>query len=177
MKRKKKIAGWSITQERVVILRNWNDQEELNNDDREDGTNYASIAYYKNPSARTRWSNAIRGMWDKYRKARQKHHFWATIGKQDPRSQHWQPVFGSTTIPIQSPIPQKANLPGYDTPQTVYMLALHALDYDIVNRIIEHIANQFNLPYETVQHQLYTKGVPLLAQNLTITITDPHNWF
>lgn len=174
MKRKKKVAGWSITEERTVILRNWNDQDEIVESD--DSADYASIAYYRRPSARARWSKAVKLLWDKYLKYRNEHDFWATIADDDPRSGYWQTVFGTKTVPIETPTAKQAILPGHNTPKTVYMLALHALPHSTMTKIVQHIATQFNLPEEEIQLQLYIKGVPLLADNLTITITNPQKW-
>ena len=102
-----------------------------------------------------------------------KHQFWATIDDDDPRAADWQAVFGTLTVPIESPEPHWGHLPGYDQPERVFMLAWWLLPADQIARLTRHISQKFSLSEPEVTAQLARHGVPILAHNVTVAIPPP----
>lgn len=97
--------------------------------------------------------------------------FTATIRNPERRGD-WLTIYGTDTVPIKSPNPQKANLPGI--PGTlVYMADLTVLTPDQRQRLVTHIAKRFDLDPTEVEAKLDEEGVPILADDVTVTINRP----
>jgi hypothetical protein len=94
----------------------------------------------------------------------------ATI-KNPERLAFWQEVFGGDTVPILSFVPSAANLPGIPN-ASVYMLDLRVITAEQRERLIAAIARKFNLPIEEVAAGLDIHGVPILADDVSVTSTD-----
>jgi hypothetical protein len=94
----------------------------------------------------------------------------------DERAKEWLDVLGTTTIYVESPFPTRMYLPGHDDAEA-YMLDLDLITAEQRERLIEHIATKFDIPIDEVQAELDTKGVPILADNCTLTVTNPQKWF
>lgn len=97
--------------------------------------------------------------------------YWATIVADDSRASDWQSVFGTLTVPIESPIPCNVTLPGYDQPQEVYILDWRLLPVDVVGRLVRLISVRFDIPPTKVLRGLAQHGVPLLAHDVLVTIS------
>lgn len=96
----------------------------------------------------------------------------ATIADTSPRSGDWLRVFGDRTVPIVSPVPTRATLPGLG-PSLVYQLELSQIDADARDRLVTHIASRFSLPASQVASEIDAAGVPILAEDVFITVAGP----
>lgn len=101
--------------------------------------------------------------------------FTARIDGDDERTAAWRAVFGDDTIPLRSPIPHMANLPGRGE-ELVYLLDIEALTADQRGRLVQHIASRFDYPAEEVDATLDDHGCPILAEHVTVTIANPWRW-
>lgn len=102
------------------------------------------------------------------------HDFWATIHQESARAAAWQQVFGTTSVPVQSPVPQWAMLPGRGR-SLVYLLALDQLTAEQHDRMLAYLAATFGLSATAVAREL-PHGVPVLAEECQITIYHPQRW-
>lgn len=102
--------------------------------------------------------------------------FTATISKESPRYAIWMQVYGSDTVYIQSPIPYEAEIVDLGE-QSIYMLDLELLTSEQRERQIAHIAERFELDPAEVEAELDEHGVPILAEDVTVTIGHPQKWF
>lgn len=100
--------------------------------------------------------------------------FTATV-RDTVRVAEWEAVFGDTNVCIKSPVPIVANLPGRPG-VPIYELDLAQLTAVQRERLIAHIAAKFNIPADEVAADLDTIGVPILADDVTITIHNPQKW-
>ena len=97
--------------------------------------------------------------------------FTATIRNED-RNQDWLTIFGSDTVPIKSPFATRTDLP--KTPNArIYELNLNAITPDQRQALVAHIAKKFGYDPAYVEANLNDEGVPLLANDVTITIHRP----
>jgi len=95
----------------------------------------------------------------------------------DPeRAADWTKIFGTNQVYVKSPIPYRANLPGY-TNEPVYDLDLDQYTEEQRQALIQHIADKFSLQPETVEAQIDKVGVPILARHCTAAIHNPLRWF
>jgi len=101
--------------------------------------------------------------------------FTARIDGDDERAAAWRAVFGDDTIPLRSPVPHMASLPGRGE-ELVYLLDIEALTADQRGRLVQHIASRFNYPAEEVDATLDDHGCPILAEHVTVTIANPWRW-
>ncbi len=101
--------------------------------------------------------------------------FTARIDSDNERAVAWQIVFGGATVPLRSPIPHLARLPGRGE-ELVYLLDIEALTAEQRGRLVTHIANKFNIPAEEVDADLDTHGCPILAEHVTVSIANPWRW-
>lgn len=97
--------------------------------------------------------------------------FTATVHNED-RKANWLTVYGTDTIPIKSPIPSRANLPGLPS-ALIYELDLSAISTDQRQRPVTHITKRFDLDPTEVETELDEEGVPILADDVTVTIHRP----
>lgn len=95
----------------------------------------------------------------------------------DPeRAAEWQEIMGTTTLCVKSPIPSQASLPGIKT-ALIYELDLDLLTEEQLHRLVTHIANKFNYTPEEVKEALPIQGVPILADDCTVSMGNPQRWF
>lgn len=98
--------------------------------------------------------------------------FTATI--HDPeRAAEWKAILGTTTVPIKSFYPVLATLPGHTKAQMVYQLNLDQLTEKQWNRVIQHVATKFEYAIKWVEDLLPEHGIPILAQDVTVSIKRP----
>ena len=105
--------------------------------------------------------------------------FEATISDKSERKEEWEKILGCTTVPLQSPIPQKADLPGKGV-KSIYLLDLDLMSDEQKDSLAKHIAAKFNVDESTVRRDIQsdnpTHGVPILADDVIVTIHNPHKW-
>lgn len=100
------------------------------------------------------------------------------INEDSKRAADFMKVFGRLEVPIETPIPDYVDLPGFDKPQLVYKLDLVAITADERDALIDHLADRFSLARLEVQQGLLARGVPILTSEsvLIITrVTGPHH--
>src|SRR4051812_37177882 len=97
------------------------------------------------------------------------HPFHATPATNSPRFYDWLRVYGGSTVPINSPALMVAALPiGL---REVYLVALDALERDVYERLVAHLADKFGEPVDVVRTTLAKEGLPILAEDIVaITI-------
>lgn len=88
----------------------------------------------------------------------------------------WRAVFGDSQIYIRSFFPTLANLPGIGE-AAVYELDLALLTADQRQRLVNHIANKFNVPADEVDADLDMVGCPILAEDVFVAVHNPQRWF
>jgi hypothetical protein len=92
----------------------------------------------------------------------------ATIHQGSPRAEQWRRVFGSDTVPIKSPIPVHAHLPGLGL-RKVYLVEVGALSAEQIEAVIAHLAERFCVEAREVRADLLAEhGLPILAEDLAV---------
>lgn len=92
------------------------------------------------------------------------------------RAAEWEAILGTTTVYIKSPIPTPASLPGHPE-ALIYELDLNLITNEQCQKLIQHIANKFDIPLHVVERELPAQGVPILADDCTVSITaHPLRW-
>jgi hypothetical protein len=100
----------------------------------------------------------------------------ATIHETSERAADWQRIFGRLdNIPLRSPWPTAAVLPEKGQTQ-IYLLDVGAITSDERQRLIDYIAGRFSLPRELVEQGLDATGVPIVAEELLVTIPAALAW-
>lgn len=94
----------------------------------------------------------------------------ASIRPTSLRAANWLKVFGRLDgIPLLSEVRVLADLPGKPS-VWVYMLDVAKLTDEERLRLVDHIAATFNFSAEEVARDLYTVGVPMLAEDVVVTV-------
>ena len=88
------------------------------------------------------------------------------------RKTAFERVFGSATVPVLSPLPQLAELPGFDEPQLVYELDFERVTPEQRERLVTHIAGKFGLRRSEVEADLDAVGMPILATGCVASLGD-----
>lgn len=90
----------------------------------------------------------------------------------DPRrAEFWKQVFGTTTVPIKSIVPSCASVPGNPNAVT-YELDLRAISTEQRRRLVEALAEEFEIDVQLVEDNLEREGVPVLADHVAIWTTE-----
>ena len=100
----------------------------------------------------------------------------ATVHDEE-RAKLWARVFPqpnkeTPTVPIVSIVPIVVEVPGYDRPQTAYQLDLGAITTRQRMRLVEALAERFELNPADVERDLDEMGVPILARDVTAHSSD-----
>lgn len=103
------------------------------------------------------------------------HDFWATIYGE--RGRKWSAILGTNELPIQSPVPQRAMLPGFTDALQVYMLAIDQLADGQLNTIVNYLADNFDMSRSEAIREVQANGIPILAEDVVVTIHNPQRWF
>lgn len=94
----------------------------------------------------------------------------ANIFESSPRAADWEKIFHRLhDIPLRGPLPMPVHLPGIGVKQA-YMLDLSAITLDERQRLVEHLAERFNLLPVQVEYDLDRVGVPILADEVLISV-------
>lgn len=92
----------------------------------------------------------------------------ATISDTAARASTWERVFGVLTVPILSPVTEKARVHGLGV-KDVYRLNWRLLDSAAQRRLVEHLALEFRCTQVEARRVLETEGLPLLADDCMVT--------
>ena len=82
----------------------------------------------------------------------------------------WSKIFPGAVLPIKSPLPSRASLPGHPD-ALVYFLDLAAISAEQREQLVEMIADLFCLRAEEVREDL-AAGVPILADDVSVETRD-----
>jgi hypothetical protein len=102
------------------------------------------------------------------------HDFWATVD--GARGEQWKRTVGTNRFPIESPLPIRGNLPGLGD-REVYLLALDQLDAATRGAIMVELARSFGIPAAEIAEEISRVGVPILAEDCSVTVHNPQRWF
>nr|MBF6615045.1 hypothetical protein [Chloroflexota bacterium] len=103
--------------------------------------------------------------------------FLVTLTHGSERDREWMEVFGTDTLAVLSPIPHWAHLPGFDSPQLVYMLDLAETTEEQRARMTAFAAAKFGVPLDEARELLRAgHGVPVLADGCQARILHPQKW-
>ncbi len=89
------------------------------------------------------------------------------IANDPERAEFWRANLGENKAPIKSPIPSWAMLPGLGE-QLIYNLDLSFLNEEQEKRLIYVLAEKFNLDYSEAVDEFLSRGVPILAKDVTV---------
>ena len=90
----------------------------------------------------------------------------------EERRKDFEAVFGSATVPVLSPVPNRAELPGFDHPVLVYELDLERVSADQRQRLVAWIAEKFGMDAADVEAHLEEEGVAILASDCVASLGD-----
>jgi len=94
----------------------------------------------------------------------------ASIIETSPRAADWLRVFGRLTdIPLRSPFAIRVNVPGRSN-VSAYLLDISFITPEERLRLVNHIADRFNLTPAEVDRDLDAQGVPILAEDVLVSI-------
>lgn len=100
----------------------------------------------------------------------------AIISDRSPRRAEWLEVFGSDEVPIINIVsPNKANVLGEI--RDVYMLDLDQMTDDQIDRLKKHLSTKFKIPMDEVERDLPQVGVPILAEDVIVSVSTDHIFF
>lgn len=101
--------------------------------------------------------------------------FWVHV--HGPRAADFEKVFGRPMVPVTTPLPHAAFLPGFDEPQLVYLLDLEwATEQGYRQALVEHAAERFGIPADEVDADLERVGMPILESDTSLVIHNAQRW-
>lgn len=80
------------------------------------------------------------------------------------RAREWKEIFGTNKLPIESIHQAKAHFPGFDRPQSCYMLDTNRLTQEQWAKLTLHLSSKFGYSLAWVMTLLPIHGVPILAK-------------
>lgn len=95
---------------------------------------------------------------------------FATVHDEERRA-FWLEVLGSDTLPIVSPIGRYVNLPGKPNSYT-YKLDVDQLEEADQVKLVKMLAAKFGLDEMRAWNEVAENGVPVLAEDVTVTCDD-----
>ena len=102
------------------------------------------------------------------------HDFWVTIHGE--RGAEWEHILGTSRLPVRSPIPVLANLPGMPEPQHVYLVALDKLPVGALTKIIDHLSAKFDLDSAEAAEEIEKAGIPIWEKDCSLMVWNPQRW-
>jgi hypothetical protein len=102
--------------------------------------------------------------------------FAVSLREDTERGRAWAEVFGTTRVHVRSPLPEWVTLPERGA-ALVFFLDLALLSTEQRERLIEYLAQKFGLAVSEVATEIDKAGVPILAEECTVTVYNPHRWF
>lgn len=107
------------------------------------------------------------------------HDFWVCLD--DTRAGEWESVLGpdrGRRLPVTSPIPCLAQLPGFDIPQRVFLLALPVMTPQELMSIAKKLAEKFGLTKDEALLEIHKAGIPIREEHIDAVIVHrPQRWF
>jgi len=97
--------------------------------------------------------------------------FTATVYAGD-RREVFERVFGTATVPVMSPFPHLAGLPGFDEPQLIYELDLERVTMEQRGRLVAYLVEKFGVDEWEAEAGLESEGVPILASDCVASLGD-----
>lgn len=97
--------------------------------------------------------------------------FTVTICEPERRAM-FEAVFGTATVHVESPFPTKANLPGRPD-SLIYELDLESITPEQREKLVAFLAEKFGISAEEVDALLEAHGVPILADDCVVGVTNP----
>ena len=96
-----------------------------------------------------------------------------TVTIKDPaRRATWFVYLGTDTLPIVSPFPTRANVPGHPD-ALVYLVDFEALDTEAQDCLVLMLGDDFGIPYQEVRGELAAwPRVPVLAEGTIIDVYE-----
>lgn len=96
--------------------------------------------------------------------------YMATV--RDPeRKRDWEAMFGTDTVPIKSPLPDWAVVPGVGR-TLVYELNLAVITAAQRERLVEYVTARFGYAATEVEDRLDAEGMPILSNEVVVTGYD-----
>jgi len=98
---------------------------------------------------------------------------WKTVAIiQNPeRLEFWKKVLGGNRAPIKSIFTTRVRVPEKGVTDA-FMLDLQAITAEQRERLIQAIAERFNIPIDEVAKEI-DQGVPILAEDVSVSTTEP----
>ena len=97
--------------------------------------------------------------------------FTVTVCEPERRAM-FEAVFGTATVHVESPFPTKANLPGRPD-SLIYELDLESITPEQREKLVAFLAEKFGISAEEVDALLEAHGVPILADDCVVGVTNP----
>jgi hypothetical protein len=91
------------------------------------------------------------------------------------RAAEWREVLGADIVCVRSPVPRRANLPGH-LDALIYLLDLDLLTEEQRVKLVAHLSAKFGIPERRVAAELDTHGLPVLAQDCSVSVHNPQRW-
>lgn len=93
---------------------------------------------------------------------------YAHIDPSCERASWWKEVYGSLEVPITSPVPVIAVGPDGKKAQ-YYMVNTQELSAEQLEKVAQFVSEKFDLPIDEVRTEIEVQGIPLLAEDLTVS--------
>lgn len=89
----------------------------------------------------------------------------------EERKAFWEAKLGTSVLPIKGILATIASLPGKPNAH-VYMLDTNALSDEMKQKIVDGLAEKFNMPIEGAWTEFNTNGVPILAEHCIVSTSN-----
>ncbi|MFW9991992.1 MAG: hypothetical protein ACFFD4_08010 [Candidatus Odinarchaeota archaeon] len=102
---------------------------------------------------------------------------YATVSENDERAKVWTKCLGERQFPLKHPIPGIVKVALRDQEpfdMTVYLGDPDRLTNEQKEKLIEHIQSNFGVPRQEIISGWTKQGIPIKAENLTITFCHNH---
>lgn len=103
---------------------------------------------------------------------------YASVFEKDPRAKIWENCLGKAEFPLKHPLPGIINVNLKDQDpyvMRVYMGDPDRLTDDQKEKLIEHIQTTFGVPRDQIVSDWSKEGIPIKAENLTISWCHSHS--
>lgn len=91
------------------------------------------------------------------------------------RGDEWERICGTRRFPVTTWEPLKADLPGKPNAD-IYILNLLLMESETLDKVTAHLAQKFGLSPQEANLEIVQKGIPILAENVTVVLNDPQRW-
>ena len=102
------------------------------------------------------------------------HDFWVTIREDSERGREWQSVLGTRTVPVRSPVPHAADVPGRRA--LVFLLAHELLEPAQLDALLDHLGARFGMTRAESEAEVARGGIPILDEDCMVTMYHPQRW-